>query len=535
MQYDFLNQFPKRMKSVGRYVMLIKNSAQKTTWKQFGIQSLDEQINLIFSVLLYIMEVSLKDDFCTIDDIVLFLDEINQSYYKKEISYKNCRELADFIINTVLCDEGRAMYFTGYDYEEKQYQTLNISYVANRIVYIDEEVRRTSYYLTDDGYNLMLSTLELENHMKLTIHEIIFKLHLEKASYDKAVEDIKNIFNLMRIQLQKVQEAMRKIRQNALNYTTEDYKNILEENLETISDTKKQLSFYKDVVRSRVDELEKQNIDIRRLSMEDEKNLSNLKIIESYLNRSIDEHQKILNAHFDLKELYAAELDTLSQMTMIKRFDFRGELYDKVLQNVEMLSRIDYFFRPLFSKTVTKSYNLNKAFEIQRVIRRKGSMDEEEELLFEEEEYYAEQELKIKEKLRHYSESTGFLLKELWKKKSLTLEELKEVSVASGHMDTLIPTVEIFREIMIELLSAKEIDISALKLERSQYIQERSQTFQLNETILNLVEQEETLQEIKKIYTYKSEDGTTVLFEQVVSEDGTRKNIRCSNLRIYCI
>ena len=52
--------------------------------------------------------------------------------------------------------------------------------------------------MTDDGYNLILSTLEVENNMKLTIHEIIFQMHLEKASYDKAVDARLRIsFNLL--------------------------------------------------------------------------------------------------------------------------------------------------------------------------------------------------------------------------------------------------------------------------------------------------------------------------------------------------
>ena len=58
--------------------------------------------------------------------------------------------------------------------------------------------------------------------MKLTIHEMIFQMHLEKQSYDKAVDEIKNVFNLMSIQIQKIQEAMGKIRRNALNYSVKD-------------------------------------------------------------------------------------------------------------------------------------------------------------------------------------------------------------------------------------------------------------------------------------------------------------------------
>ena len=110
--------------------------------------------------------------------------------------------------------------------------------MANKIVYVENEVRRTSYYLTDDGYNLLLSTLEIEDNMKFNIHEIIFRLHLEKQSYDKAVNDIKNVFNLMRIQFQRVQEAMRQIRRNALSYSVDEYEEVLVGNLNTITDTK---------------------------------------------------------------------------------------------------------------------------------------------------------------------------------------------------------------------------------------------------------------------------------------------------------
>ena len=59
MRYDFLEHFPKRMKHIGMYVVLIQNSIQKTTWKQYGFLKADEQINLIFTVMLYIMEQSL--------------------------------------------------------------------------------------------------------------------------------------------------------------------------------------------------------------------------------------------------------------------------------------------------------------------------------------------------------------------------------------------------------------------------------------------------------------------------------------------
>ena len=71
MQYDFLEHFPKRMKHVGMYAVLMQNSIQRTTWKQFGFLKTHEQINVIFAVMLYIMEQSLKEEHCTMDDILI--------------------------------------------------------------------------------------------------------------------------------------------------------------------------------------------------------------------------------------------------------------------------------------------------------------------------------------------------------------------------------------------------------------------------------------------------------------------------------
>lgn len=160
-----------------------------------------------------------------------------------------------------------------------KYKKKNISYLSNEVVYLDGDIKRTSYKLTDNGYNLVLSTLEVENNMKLTIHEMIFKMHLERATYDQALDEVKNILNMLRIQLQKIQEAMDKIRRNALNYSIEDYEQILNENMTAISDTKHKFMEYRRVVRNRVKELEDENINIKALSDEDMENIIIFRIL----------------------------------------------------------------------------------------------------------------------------------------------------------------------------------------------------------------------------------------------------------------
>ncbi len=534
MQYDFLKQFTRRMKHIGMYTWLIQNSVQKQSWKQYGLLTVDEQMNMIAAVMLYIMEQSLREDTCTIDDIGAYIDDINMNYFQKNMSYEDCKTLGDFIVNVVLSNEGKTMYFESYDFKEQEYKKQHISFIANRIIYVDTEIRRTSYYLTDDGYNFLLSTLEIENNMKLTIHEMIFKMHLERQSYDKAVGEIKNIFNLLRIQWQKIQETMQKIRRSALNYSVKEYEAILREDMDTISDTKEKFQNYRELVRAREKELEEQNINVKNLTKEEENSLSSLRIIEQYLNRTIDEHQRILNGHFDLKSLYDRELQMLTQMSLIRRFSFRTELFEPVLEKPEGLENLDVFLRPLFHQETDKIYNLNKALELQRPIRKKQIEDDIEILDLDEENWKEELERQKKEKQRKYESSLGFLISCALDKGKISLQELKEYFAEHDREEQhkCIPDVDTFKEIMVELIKSKEINVPALKKERSQFIIEQSEGFQLQEMLLDILDHNPRGRNVNTIMIYRTENGETVTFEHVMDQNGMEKAVRCSNVQI---
>ena len=105
------------MKNVGLYGVLIQNSIQKTSWKQFGFLKFDEQMNLIFAVMLYIMEQSLREENCTMDDIgayiihstVLFPQRLlhNIKHYCKNkihlfIKFQKAKLFPGCLLNTVL-------------------------------------------------------------------------------------------------------------------------------------------------------------------------------------------------------------------------------------------------------------------------------------------------------------------------------------------------------------------------------------------------------------------------------------------------
>lgn len=215
----------------------------------------------------------------------------------------------------------------------------------------------------------------------------------------------------------------------------------------------------------------------------------------------------------------------------------RNDFYDKVLENPSALGNLDYFLRPLFNREPDKVYNLNKALLYQKPSVRNEDEDTEEMLDFDEDAYLKEQEEKRRQKLKCYESSLGFLLEQASEKGEISLSDIwkniqENEKNAEEMQQQLIPNVEIFKEIMVELIRNKEINMEALKKERSEFIQDQTADFQLNEMLLQLSEERFSDKKIGKIEIYRIEDGSTVTFDNVFSENGVKKSIRCSNILI---
>lgn len=546
MRYDFLKDFPKRMKNVGLYATLIQNIVDKTSWNKYYVTKNDERINIVFSVLLFIMEKSLKDDVCTLDDVAVYIDEINSSDYEKPLSFDECREMADFIVNSVLSNDGKIMSFDGYDYEEKAYHTINIRYLMNKVVYIDGEVRRTSYTLTEEGYNLLLSTLEVEANLRFTIQEMIFRLHLEKQSYDKAAQDIRELFNQIRIQLRKIDAAMVSIRRNALNFSITQYEEITNENMDMVYDTKQKFENYRDLVEQRKAELLEIHFNVKKLSAEDEEKLANLKVISGYLGRTIDEHQKILTSHFNLKDLYAKEMDSLSVVSMVKRFSLRNEVYDKILDDPNALGNMSALLAPLFNRDVDGVYNPASAAGLQRTSRKKKEEDSTEDIEFDEELWEREKQARLRERRKKYEGCLTFILSRVVERGSVMLSEIEEeiAEEALKHnteeweaekqpakIDVLIPTIDIFKEIMVELIKGRILDLDELKKERQESFEDDGEVFEVNRMVLDIMERLDPDERVTHIVISKQGDSK-VSFGNIYDEQGRLREIRCSDVKI---
>lgn len=530
MVFEYLNNFNIRMKKVGYYSLLLRSSFMKNNWQKYGFEIYEEQENLIFTVLLYIMEQSLKEEICTIDNITEFIDEINDLYYKKNLTYEAEKDLAEFIVNSIICNDGNVRYYKGFNYEKGKYEEINVNYLITKIVDVDG-VRRVTYSLTDDGYNMLLGTLEIEENLRISIHEMIFKLHLEKAEYSKAVEDIKNIFNMFKIRVQKMEEDIQKIKENPLSYSNSDYEKITKGNLNLMKESKEQYKLHRQVVEERIKEFLDKEINLSELTKEEEKNLNSLRAIKKYLNKTIDEDQRILKKHFELKEIYAKELEDIAKMSIIKRFSLNNELYEKVLEDINKIDNIELFFRPLFKNDIPKIYNINKAFQYQNPIRKNKEENNLEILEFSEEYIEKERQKKQLEKLEKYKTVINTILEKVNISGEIYLSELNELIIEDENIKSkLIPTVEIFREVIIEFLKICEIDIKSILEERKNNVEVGDLDFQITKSVIEVIESNKKLKNIKKIYVSKALDKEDLVIKNVINDLGEIKNFICSEV-----
>ena len=170
--------------------------------------------------------------------------------------------------------------------------------------------------------------------------------------------------------------------------------------------------------------------------------------------------------------------------------------------------------------------------ELQRPVRKKKNEETSEIIDFDEENWQEELLRKQKEKLKQYEGSMKFLLDAAKKKGKITLQELKELANAEQKISVLIPNIDIFKEIMVELIKGREFDLTALRKEKSEFISEQSMEFQLQEMLLQLTEQEEPENKISKVIVRKLEESPAVEFADICDEKGRKRMIRCSNVQI---
>ena len=153
---ELLEQFEKRME----FVAVIDSIVNRKN-KSNEIEALFEEgeiDNLLLSVLVYIMEITLAEDQdCTIESITGFVKEILPSY-KKRFTIAQIEMLTRYLVKDILQNKSQLRLFPVMHYDEPAVQLQPIRLIRDK----ETEEGKIVYELTPQGYDFMFRTKEVE-------------------------------------------------------------------------------------------------------------------------------------------------------------------------------------------------------------------------------------------------------------------------------------------------------------------------------------------------------------------------------------
>lgn len=525
MKPEFYKDMEQRIHAIsltGEFFSLLYSKV--LTLKSYGFQDIDSMILFIFFVLRFIMERSLQDSICTMDDIALAILEINHDTFRLRLDQEQARKLAVLIINDIFCNSGEPVVFDPLPGEPqwKQYP----SFISSEVIYQDNQ-RVITYKMSNDGFQLLLSTLEMEENMRIKFSDLIVDMRLKARDYAGALEEIKNSFQLLKIRQFAIEEKILQVRSNALSITNDEYHKQLEETGKLMSETRDKFQIHQKNVQAQIDELSSRGED-NTLDPKEVENLTTLHDIEQMLGATILTFTNILTILNDFRREYSKQLTLQLRSVNRRRYSIKPLIYDRVLENPDLLGYMDLFIHPLLLKEPDKIFQLDHAFAYRKILDREGD-EEEEQLEYGVDEEAARKEKEaIQKKLAQFDEALYLLMEAVLKApgRSLTLQQFQD-QLSEEDRARFFPTLDHARELLTSWSAIAEHDIQDLYAQGQEMVYEDVTSYNFFMSLYEAMRQLPGLQKWQKLCIDKADGQVSFAFE----ENGLHLQVSVDNLR----
>lgn len=366
MQREFYKDMARRTSLIalfGELFMLLR--ARTQTLAGYGFKKIEDQIMLVFMMMRVIMEKTLAEETCTLDDLTGALTELNAELFHLPLDYEALRRLASLLVVDVLSNSGEPIVFHAFESEDYIAHPL---YITSTVTY-EGNAKKASYRMSDDGFRLMLSTLEMEENMQLQFRDLVLEMQLKRRNYSQALDEIRHIFEILKIRELDFQEKTALVRQDAALLSAAAYKEMIEENYTILSDARERFAKYQKQVREQTEDLS-EKLTNSALEGPDFENLQTLEQIDKMLSRSVVAITRILKALADFSQAFSGELSAQFRAGSARRYSFSRLVMDRVYENPDLLDAIHTYLHPLFGKNPEPVFQLSPAFEYRQLLNK---------------------------------------------------------------------------------------------------------------------------------------------------------------------
>ena len=363
---EFLDGFEKRMQIVAAIDSIVNRSNRNMDLeKLFAPAQLD---NIIFSVLVFIMERTLsEDEECTIDSISGFLREIIPAY-DLELSPEIIRRLAEYIIKDILQNGGEARYYPVMKYGEGFYPI--------RIRLIDDKLRDTdrgyvvTYQLTNQGYDLLFRTKEVEQEINFTIEELKLRELIKRKNYKKAITQSANLRQMVRQKRNDISQFIQRIRENIYDVDIQEFERLVRGTYALLEEEYGIMNEIREMILLSEQRLREEENARGSLDEEMKKARREIGIIRRNITSTIDEQRQVILERHSLSRIYKEMIEDSFSLSLTRFYNFEQEVLLPLERcSEETISSLWKLLNPLFKPNPDKILSLLTLYERQARIK----------------------------------------------------------------------------------------------------------------------------------------------------------------------
>lgn len=532
--FDFLEAFEKRMEWIG-----IVESVVNRRGRNMDIEALfsgNSFVNVIFSVLIYIMEKTLSEDSdCDIGHIAEFLEKLLPKYYNLELEKGMYLRIANYIIKDILQNSGTPYDFKAMNYTGSTEVDIRIRLIDDRLVEVNG-TRKVIYSLTKQGYEFLFRTKEVDEEIQLTMEELKLKELIKRKNFKRAQEQSYNLINMVRQKKNEINLFMIKIRENIHNVDINEYEGLLKSTFELLND---EYDLLNDIMKMTIKSEKNIRLEYERSNGLDEKIIkaqNETRQINENIKITLNEQKELILSRQSLSQLYIDNISNSFTYLFENRYDFEEKIVSMMEKHVDAVENFWKLLNPLFLPDINRNLNIRSVYEKQGILK---NIEEKFDNIIEIEELQEDEE---KKKIERYNEIYISILDKLInftisKDNRTTLQEF--ITAAKENELSMLKDITTDRLLFTTVLKLYDIEIINVKawLESEEMvIVNPSEEFNIDYCLYKLMDMNPNLEKIKLIKIYKDPEEKELEFKFVNTKaDEESKNIRISNFIVEVV
>lgn len=524
---EFLDKFEKRMEWIGVVDSIVNRRGRDT--KIEGRFQGNDLTNIIVSVLLFVMEKTLEENNeCDSGHIEEFIDALLREHYELKLSRAELKELSGYIIRDILQNNGERRTYSAFNYSKNMREDIPVRLIADKIV-VEGDSRKLNYMLTNQGYDFLFRTREVDEEIQLTIEQLKLKEYVKRKKFSNAVRQSVELITYVRQKKKEVENFILSIRQNINDVDIDKYEQLLKGTYSMLDDEYETMSDIRNMTQQAGDKI-KEELDHSH-QMEDKltKALREIREINYNLGVAISEQRNLILSRHNLSDLYMDTIKRSFEYSFVKRFNIEENILEPLENYENVLDQCISLLEPLFLPQIKKLLSIDQIYSQQMIFK-----DSEADIphFINTEEYEDEIEnQRILSISKKHVRITRLLFEEICSCRKITLSEIIDVLKAKDPDEFL----NLSRDRQLYGIAFRLFDIETIKLAdfysgNNKVIMGASENFNLERCLLEIEEQVDGIRGINAVKVEKIENEITEVIEYEDNGMKIREEICMSDL-----